>query len=189
MVGAEDLRDAVRRHLDGFWPEHPQEEFAWTIGPVEERLPGFRVRRIAPVKSTDPWVYVTVGASGATDGDGMEFFILSPSQSPRHIETLAMVANFHADARYRLSIGRTVRIGRPWIEGAIADHLLVSLPYPYGPALEHCEVADRHVQVLWLVPITEAEARYAGGRGLEALEQLIERSDVDVISPARRSLV
>lgn len=64
-----------------------------------------------------------------------------------------MVASFHADERYRLSIGQTVDIGRPWIEGSSADHLLVSLPYPYGPGLEHCEAAGRHVQVLWLVPI------------------------------------
>jgi len=189
MVGADEARNAVRRHLEGFWPDHPQEEFSWTLGPVEERLPGFRVRRIAPVKPMDPWVYVTVGASGAADGNGVEFFILSPSESPRHVETLAMVASFHADPRYRLSIGRTVNIGRPWMEGAAADHLLVSLPYPYGPGLEHCDALDRHVQVLWLVPITEAEARYVGDRGLEALEQLLEHSNVDVISPMRRSLI
>ncbi|MGI8806587.1 MAG: suppressor of fused domain protein [Acidimicrobiales bacterium] len=189
MTAGEEVRDAVRHHLEGFWPDNPQEEFAWTLGPIGEPLPGFRVRRIAPVKPTDPWVYVTVGASGATDGDGAEFFILSPSESPRHVETLAMVASFHADARYRLAIGRTVNIGRPWIEGAAADHLLVSLPYPYGPTLEHCGALGRHVQVLWLVPITETEARYVGERGLEALEQLLEQSDVDVISPVRRSLV
>ncbi len=173
MADAEEVRDAVRRHLEGFWPDHPQEEFSWTFGPVEERLPGFRVRRIAPVKPTDPWVYVTVGASGAS----------------RHVETLAMVTSFHADVRYRLSIGRTVSIGHPWIDGAVADHLLVSLPYPYGPSFEHCDAPGRHVQVLWLVPITDAEARYVGERGLDALEQLLEQSDVDVISPRRRSLV
>lgn len=189
MVGSEEVRDAVRRHLEGFWPDNPQEEFCWTLGPIEERLPGFRVRRIAPLKPTDPWVYVTVGASDASDGDGLEFFILSPLESPRHVETLAMVASFHADARHRLAIGRTVNIGRPWIGGAAADHLLMSLPYPYGPTLEHCDAPGRHVQVLWLVPITEAEARYVGECGLEALEQLLEQSDVDVISPERRSLV
>lgn len=189
MVGGEDVRDAVRHHLEGFWPDHPQEEFVWTLGPIGERLPEFRVRRIAPVKPTDPWVYVTVGASEATEGDGVEFFILSPSESPGHVETLAMVASFHADPRYRLSIGQTVYIGRPWIEGAAADHLLVSLPLPYGPSLEHCDAPGRHVQVLWLVPITEAEARYVRERGLEALEQLLEQSNVDVVAPKRRSLV
>jgi hypothetical protein len=189
MIDAEEVRDAVRRHLERVWPDHPQEEFSWTLGPIEERLPGFRVRRVTPVMPTDPWVYVTVGAAGVADGDGREFFILSPAESPRHVETLAMVASFHADARSRLSIGRTVNIGRPWIEGAAAGHFLVSLPYPYGPVLEHCVAPGRHVQVLWLVPITEAEVRYVGERGLEAFEQLLETSQVDVISPSRRSLV
>jgi hypothetical protein len=95
----------------------------------------------------------------------------------------------HADERYRLSVGRTISIGRPWIDGAAADHLLVSLPYPYGPALEHCDAPGRHVQLVWLVPITEAEASYGDERGIEALEQLLEQSYVDVISPVRRSAV
>jgi hypothetical protein len=147
------------------------------------------VRRIAPAKRAEPWVYVTVGASEATDGDGSEFFILSPSESPRHVETLAMVASFHAGERSRLSIGKVVNIGHPWIDGAGADHLLVSLPYPFGPSLEHCEAAGRHVQVLWMVPITEAEGRYVRQQGLKALERLFEQSNVDVIAPERRSLV
>jgi hypothetical protein len=179
----------VREHLERFWPDRAQEDFAWALGPVEERIPGFRVRRIAPASPGEPWVYVTVGASVVQDGDGMEFFILSPAESPRHVETLAMVATFHADPANRLSAGSTIRVGRPWLDGSSADHLLVSLPYPYGPALEHCDAADRHVQILWLVPVTAAEARLVQEHGAEALEELLERSNVDVIAPTRRSLV
>lgn len=189
LTGGEAVREAVRQHLSAFWPDHSHEEFAWPVGPIEGNLPGFRVRRVAPLVPTDPWVYVTVGASGATAGDGLEFLILAPTESDSHVETLAMVANFHADPNHTVSLGRTIEIGRPWTEGAIADHLLVSLPYPYGPALEHCEAPDRHIQVLWLAPITAAEARYASERGLEALEQLLEQSAVDVISPGRPSVV
>jgi hypothetical protein len=119
----------------------------------------------------------------------MEFFLLSPSESARHVETLAMVASFHADPHHRLSIGRTVDIGYPWMDGAAADHLLVSLPYPFGPSLEHCEAPGRHVQVLWLVPITGPESRYIREFGLEAFEQLLEASEVDVMAPNRFALV
>jgi hypothetical protein len=69
-----------------------------------------------------------------------------------------MEAALHADKRYRLRAGSAVNIGRPWMDGSGADHLLVSLPYPYGPALETCELGERHVRFLWLVPITAAEA-------------------------------
>lgn len=89
-------------------------EFEWTADPIGTRLPAFRVRRIAPRKRSDPWVYDTVGAGQDVDGNGgKEFFLLSPTESPAHVETLAMVAHYHADPRYRLTIGSTMNIGRP----------------------------------------------------------------------------
>lgn len=99
-----------------------------------------------------------------------------------------MAANFHADARYRLRAGSIVNIGQSWMEGSSADRLLVSLPYPYGPTLEICELRERHVRFLWLVPITMAEANLVRSQGLEALERLLEQSHVNVLSPKRRSL-
>lgn len=180
---------AVRRHYEAFWPDRAQEEFGWALGPIEDRIPGFKVRRVAPVVATDPWIYITIGVAGASGGTGEEFFLLAPSESPRHVETLAMVASFHADPGLGLELGKTVDIGRPWLESALADHLLVSLPYPYGPDLEHCAVpGGGHVRTLWLVPITRAEAALAADSGLEALEQLLEDSGVDVISASRPSL-
>lgn len=50
---------------------------------------------------------------------------------------------------------------------ASADHLMVSLPYPYGPDLEWCETPSGKVQVLWLVPITGAEADLARTKELQ----------------------
>jgi hypothetical protein len=189
-VTASVTDDAVRRHYSTFWPDTDQEEFEWTAGPVGARLPAFRVRRIAPASRSDPWVYASVGAWRATDGkDSKEFFILSPTESPSHVETLAMVTYFHADPHHRLSIGSTMNVGRPWMDGATADHLLVSLPYPYGPTLEHLDADGTHIQVLWLVPITAAESTYRRERGLEALEQLLETDGVDILDPRRLSLV
>ncbi|WP_145227079.1 suppressor of fused domain protein [Rudaeicoccus suwonensis] len=54
--------------------------------------------------------------------------------------------------------------------GSRCDHLLVSLPYAFGPAFEVAHVGDRHVDFLWLIPITEAERRLKMSEGLEALE-------------------
>jgi hypothetical protein len=184
-----DVAAGIRRHISEFWPDSPQQEFSWTLGPIAARLPRFRVRRVEPTQPTDPWVYLTVGAWEATDVDRAEFFILSPSETPRHVETLAMVAYFHANPDFQLSVGRQVDIGRPWMEGSRASHLLVTLPYPYGPRLEHCEVAGEHVQFRWLVPLTPAEARYAAQAGPESLERLLESGDVDVVDPKRRSVV
>jgi hypothetical protein len=190
VIADEEVFEGERSHLDGFWPDRAHEEFVWTLGPIGQSMPRFRVRRIAPAEPRDPWVYVTVGVWEATadDAHGTEFFLMSPTENPLHVELLAMVANLHADPRYRLKVGSTINIGRPWMGGSVADHLLVSLPYPYGPALELCELGERRVRFLWLVPITAAEANLVRSEGLEALERLLEQSNVDVISPNRRSL-
>jgi Suppressor of fused protein (SUFU) len=187
----DDVMDGERAHISHIWPRHPQEEFVWERGPIRRSLPHFRVLRVAPVDRRDPWVYASLGAWKATTGEGhgTEFFLLSPSESPLHVELLAMVANLHADPRYRLSLGSVIDIGRPWLEESAADHLLVSLPYPYGPSLEWCDLGEQHVRFLWLVPITTAEARLVRDEGLEALERRLELGDVNVISPKRHSLV
>ena len=183
------LTEAVRKHFATYWRGHEQEDFVWTLGPIAERLPGFRVRRIAPSGPEDPWIYATLGASSAPGPGHTEFILLSPSENPRHVETLTMVAGLHADPQYRLSVGSTIDIGRPWFEGAVADHLLVSLPYPFGPELEHCHNSEHRIRVLWLVPITAAEAAYARSTQLEKFEELLESSGVDVLSPSRPSIV
>jgi len=184
-----DVAEGIRRHISAFWPGSPQEEFRWTLGPIGDRLPRFRVRRVAPADPADPWVYLSVGAWEASEQDRAEFLILSPTETPRHVETLAMAAFLHAEPRYRLTVGRHVHIGRPWLEGSSASHLLVTLPYPYGPRLEHCEVAGEHVQFRWLVPIMAAEAGYIDEHGLDGFEQLLEDGGVDVLDPERRSAV
>ena len=181
--------DVFREHVEGFWPDRPQEEFTWNLGPIEEWIPGFRVRRVAPRLSSEPWVYLTVGASSVGEGDRFEFLLLAPSDSPRHVETLAMVASFHADPRYSVSLGQTVKIGRPWAEGSSADHLLVSLPYPFGPDLELCDVDGVAVRILLLVPISATEARFVSDQGFEELERLFETKGVDVLSVSRPSLI
>lgn len=185
-----DVFGAVRSHLERIWPDRPHEEFEWTLGPISRSLPRFRVRRIAASAARDVWVYASVGAWEATPADGTstEFFLLSPSESPFHVELLAMVANLHADPRHRLDVGSLVDIGRSWIEGSRCDHLLVSLPYPYGPQLERCEVDGRLIRFLWLVPITPGEAALAGSKGVEALERLLEQSGVNPVAAMRPSV-
>ena len=70
----------------------------------------------------------------------------------------------------KLGLGHTLPIGEPWAPGSLCDHLLVSLPYPFGPGLEIAHIGDRHVEFLWLLPITEAERQLKVSYGLEALQ-------------------
>jgi hypothetical protein len=190
LITDDETFDGIRSHLDRFWPDRPHEEFVWTLGPITQALPRFRVRRIAPIGANESWVYATVGAweATATDHHGTEFILVSPDDDARHIELLSMIANFHADPRFFLTVGSTVEIGRPWMDGSAADRLLVSLPYPFGPALEHCDLGERHIRFLWLVPITGAEDELIRTDGLDALEQLFEQTNVDMSDPRRPSV-
>ncbi|MFE9467493.1 suppressor of fused domain protein [Streptomyces virginiae] len=73
----------------------------------------------------------------------------------RFIDLMAMIAYYHCGG-HRLGLEHSMPIGEPWTPGSSCDHLLVSLPYPYGPELEHCRVPGGHVRVLWALPVTGA---------------------------------
>jgi hypothetical protein len=183
------VSDGLRRHLETNLPG-PREEFVWTLGPASQALPRLRIVRVSP-RANNPWAYVTVGAweGSSPSPHGTEFLLLAPFEDPRHVELLTMIAFLHSNPAHRLGVGSIVPIGRPWADGSLADQLLVSLPYPYGPTLEHYESEGNHIQILWVVPITTAEADLARRDGLAALEELFEESQINLLDPRRRSVV
>jgi hypothetical protein len=71
----------------------------------------------------------------------------------------------------------------PTVHDGILSH------YLWGPKLEHCLVPDRHIQVLWLIPIYEAERAYRKVHGTDALEQRFEATSFDYLDPFRPSVV
>jgi hypothetical protein len=75
------------------------------------------------------------------------------------------------------------------MDNSSSDHLLVSLPYPFGPELEVCAFDRGIVRFLWLVPITAAEASYARARGYKSLEDRFEEARVDTLDVNRPSVV
>jgi len=87
-----------------------------------------------------------------------------------------------------LGLGHTVPVGQPWLPGSKCDHLLISLPYPWGPDLQVSYIGDRLVEFLWLLPITSAEREYKIKRGLDALESRFERRQIRYWDAHRKSL-
>jgi hypothetical protein len=180
-------------HLERAYPDSVHEDFASARPAVEERLPGFRVRRIAPASTGRPWIYATLGASAAVgaDEDGAEYVVLAPAADPVLVEMLAALAIVNADPDKRLGVGSIVALGRPWTAASRAQHLLVLPPYVFGPGFEVYEPPDEHrrIVVLWLVPITSPEARFVRLQGAQAFEQLMQRTEVNVADPRRASIV
>ena len=79
--------------------------------------------------------------------------------------------------------------GEPWVPGSTLDHMLVSLPYPYGPDLERLALDGREVQLLWLLPITRSECDHKRTHGLEALEALFDDAPLEYWDARRRPVV
>lgn len=162
-------------------------------GPVQARVPGFRVAGVAPGPVIGLWVYVSLGCWDAVHvGEhGLEFLLIAAEDAPQCVTWLAMAAHYHAnpDESYRLDHGHTVPIGEPWSPGSACDHLLVSTPYPLGPDVEVADWSGGHARLLWLLPITEAERDFKSDHGLEALEQRLEEAALEYWDPHRTSVV
>ena len=179
----------IADHLERAYPDRVHEDLLPAREGLEDVLPGFRVRRIAPGSAGEPWIYATNGASAAMAGDedGAEYVLLAPAADPVLVEMLAALATVNADPDRRLGVGSIVALKRPWTGQAAAENLLVLPPYVFGEGFEVYEPAgeERRVVVLWLVPITSSEARFVRLHGVQKFEELMQRSEVNLVSPRR----
>jgi len=179
-------------HVRSFWSNNKVDFFSWDLGPIKESLPDFKVARVTPKSTDEPWVYISCGISEIEydNQNSMEFLILSPYETPIHVETLAMLAHLHSDPRYYVQLGNSIDIGREWIKKSNMQHFLLSLPYPYGPQLEVCDLGKgKIIQFLWLLPITSEEVDFLNQNGLEALERKFDENEIDAIKIKRKSVV
>jgi hypothetical protein len=196
---AEQVKTALRTHVSAFFDRHRVDELElddlpFDPIPLRRSLPNTSILRVAPGPKFGLWVYITSGAWSATrderDEHGLSEFVLSAEHDDAlHLETLCMTTSYHADPKHRLGPGHTVPIGRPWIDGADADHLLISLPYPWGRDLEVCALGDDHIHLFWLLPITKAERDFKADCGLEALEEKFDAAAIEWWKPERQSVV
>ena len=184
----DDVCGALEEHIRRFFPGRSIEVFTWTVGPIREQNPHFRVLRVAPASSADVWTYVSVGGWAATEGDaGLEFVVCTATPEARAVELLAMTVSYNRGGV--LGLGHTVPIGEPWLPRSLCDSLLISLPYPFGPDLQTSHVGDQHVDFLWLLPITEAERDLKASAGLEALESRFDDVGLEYWRVDRASVV
>jgi len=188
--------DSVIAHYQACWGAEPTEH-RFDQGPVHEQPAGFRVLRFGPTVHRAMWTYATCGMSGVktppadkhyAKHHGLELHVLSAQENDSLVELLTIVAWFHT-SRELLGHGHTVNFGRPWYPGSECDHGLLSSPYLDGPSLELRRLGSREVEFLWLIPITEKERDFKMAQGLDALEELFERTSFDYLDPFRPSVV
>ena len=191
---APTVHELIRRHYEKVWGKNRVEEVHWTPGHMSARLPNFHIARVPPTEANGMWTYATIGAWEATQDEEhcLEFVAVDRSGGSRIMENLMLLAWYHAGPpENRLGVGHTVPKGEPWVEGSPMDYTLISLPYLWGPTLEHLDAGERHIQVLWALPIYEVESDFRAAFGLEALESRFEErlpSDF-YLDPQRPSVV
>jgi len=179
----------ITKHYKEFFEGHDFEMLSWELGPIKEVVPGFQVIRFAPGPKINMWVYCSVGASEIEHSDSglHEFVVVSPVESNRLVEMLAMVTYYHSN--HNLGFGHTLPIGEPWLEGSSCENWLISLPYPFGEALEILPLNNIHAHVAWLLPITNAERDFKVQYDLEALEQKFDDAELEYWEIQRDSVV
>ena len=87
-------RAALLNHLRNHFPGQVIDEVSGVEGPIESRVPGFRVFRIHPTGPGNWWVYVTSGCWAATQehGHGLEFVLAAPRDDWQNLESVTMNA-------------------------------------------------------------------------------------------------
>jgi hypothetical protein len=190
-LGDTAVRLAILQHLEGFWPNSVIREDTWDRGPIEENVPGLKILRAVSRTPNRPVIYVTQGCFIVNSPEHVrcEFFLISPREERQHVETLTMLSNFHSDERYRLKESSIVNIGQPWVPGSNCEHLLISVPFPYGPKLEWLKLKEFCVRFLWALPITAREAAFADLNGYKALEEKLESAKIDYLDVSRLSVI
>jgi hypothetical protein len=186
----EDICGALEEHVRRFFKDLVVEFDTDGAGLLEdEGNEHFRVLRVPPPRGSGIWTYVSVGGWAQTpeSDQGLEFAICTPEATPRAAWLLAMSAHYHRTLT--LGAGHTVPIGGPWMPGSQCDHFVISLPYIFWPGLHTCHVGDRHVEFLWLLPITQRERDFKIEHGLEELETRFEDAGMEYWQIDRPSVV
>ena len=104
------------------------------------------------------------------------------------VELLTIVARFHYNDE-SLGLNHRINFGEPWLEKSECTRGFISLPYMDGPELEILCLNDLHVSFLWLIPITNEEAKIVDVVGVEGLESRFESQRLNYLDPNRASVV
>ena len=84
--------------------------------------------------------------------------------------------------------GEVIEVPLPIAEGVSLRHFFVYLPIYHSDDLHSVPLGREAVEVLWLIPVTEAEAAYIEENGPQAFDELLGREDPDLMDLQRPSL-
>ncbi len=183
------MHQSIREHAYGYFADATINEHQWRDRTMTQFFPNFRVLEISPGSNSRFWTYVSSGTGKVKHANDRltEFSIITGTQDFRQVQLLGMNAVYYME--HHLELGDSYAIGDPWVDGSKCDHMLISLPYPYGQDWEICNLENEHLHIYWLLPITNAEHDYKVKNGAEALEELFEKVGLEFWKTDRQSVV
>lgn len=171
--------EEFKSHAENYFGS-PAQEQVWDKEFVAQKTPGLKCLEFQPSDELGYFSYVSCGLASLLPDEEVkhEYVISSPFMTPEHSELMLMIGAALINRKAFYGLGDIIKIGRPWIYGSEAEHLLVSLPYPYGPNLEIANSVLSDLRVLWLLPIYTSEVKYYESQGLDALEEKFDEQAI-----------
>jgi Suppressor of fused protein (SUFU) len=179
-------RTNILNHYRTVWGVEPG-PCSFSAGPISELPLDFSVIKFSPHGKRQMWTYATCCMSQPVDHRPIELHMFSPWESDEVVELLVVTAHYHRTAA-KLDLGHSVNFGRPWMGTAKSEYGLVSLPYLDGPSLENLKTDSKELKFYWLIPVTYSEVEFKKQNGLEALEELFDRTGFDYLNPERSAV-
>lgn len=183
----------VRHHLVEFLGA-PDEVFELSGSPVPgSPMTALNLAYFAPQGPQGPVVFATCGACLAPMADGrrVEGLVLLRKQPSQPVfdaiqRLLAQFALFPETSSAAVQLGDVVRAAEMLRPMCAMDAVLFMPPVPFVPGFHRAAIDKEHfVDLVWLLPVYEAEAQYAMQHGPQALMMLFAAQGVDLTDLAR----
>lgn len=178
----------IKEHYEKNWKIKPEIKHL-SLGPIHQLPLDFCILEFAPPSDRDMWTYTTCGMAQPYDSHKIELFLFSPEQDEGLVELLTVIVDYHRN-KSSLGLHHTMNFGRPWLKDSKCDYGFISLPYLDGDALELLNISeDTHIHFFWLIPVTKQEVEYKKAHGVDALEEVFEKSGFNYVDRLRDSVV
>jgi hypothetical protein len=110
-------------------------------------------------------------------------------RSDAFYSTLFTVADELAATNHAVAPGMALELPAPIVPGSKMAHLFIYQPVYHLKELQPIDTSSGPIPILWLIPITESEARLIDDSGWEAFDTLLLDRDPDLLDLQRDSIV
>ena len=165
---------------------------------TDAKSPHIDIYQFAPTDQRDYWTLITGGMSDLPQPrvpDGIspraEIMLYAPEPRGWMFNVMKGLAEMPFDDDTFLHWFHTVPNGMPMTaEPSLLTNFFFVPPYFEGAEFDTLKVGGDDVDILWMIPITDAELEYKLEHGSEALEELFDEHELSpVIDEQRESLL